>query len=265
MEASHRPQQAQYFSSSRKVQNGLPCSRGFGVVDRPFGVLSSYQHPPSFKEVPSVQPQISIRSYQFTSLPFDLTTAPHTFTMIVKEVKFMALSEGSESKLKPTQVFSFVGYEYHLDLTLVKPTPDRWLQAQDLIQKIKSKPPLTTRRLMSLIGLLTSMEKMVPEGRLYMRPFHWHLKEHWRFPQSLDTLLPWLETFTVHLEWWQNPVNLLKGSDLHPKDHNILIFTDASNVSWDTHLEQNSIKDLWSDRKKRLHKNVLELKQFSWP
>ena len=61
---------------------------------------------------------------------------------------------------------------------------------------------------------------------LHMRPFQWNLSEHWRFPQSLDTLLPWSETISVHLEWWQNPINVLKGSDLHPKDHNILIFND---------------------------------------
>ena len=71
--------------------------------------------------------------------------------------------------------------------------------------------------LMSLIGLLASMEKMVPEGRLHMRPFQFHLKEHWRFPQSLDTL-PWTETISAHLEWWQNPTNVMKGSDLHTKD-----------------------------------------------
>ena len=32
--------------------------------------------------------------FQFTSLPFGLATAPQVFTMIVKEVKFMALSKG---------------------------------------------------------------------------------------------------------------------------------------------------------------------------
>ena len=47
---------------------------------------------------------------------------------------------------------------------------------------------------MLLIGLLASMEKMVPEGCLHMRPFQFHLKEHCRYPQSLDNLLPWLET-----------------------------------------------------------------------
>ena len=88
--------------------------------------------------------------FQFTSLPFGLATAPQVFTMIVKEVKLIALSRGlrlhqylddwlirsqsqekvqvntqavvdltqslgwminqEKSELKPTQMFSFVGY-----------------------------------------------------------------------------------------------------------------------------------------------------------
>ena len=126
-----------------------------------------------------------------------------------------------KSELKPTWVFLFVCYEYHLDSALVKPTQERWLKLQDLILRVKSKHVLTARCLMSLIGLLASMEKMVIEGCLHMRLFHCHLKEHWRYPQSLDILLPWSETISAHLEWWQNPTNVMKGADLHPKDHSI--------------------------------------------
>ena len=79
---------------------------------------------------------------------------------------------------------------------------------------------------MSLIGLFASIDKMVPQGRLYMRPFQFHLKEHWRYPQSLYSLLPWTETISAHLEW--NPTNVMKGADLHPKDHSVQLFTDAS-------------------------------------
>ena len=118
-------------------------------------------------------------------------------------------------ELKPTQVFSFVGYKYHLNSALVKPTQERWLKLQDLILRLKSKHVLTTRCL---------MEKMVPEGRLHMRPFQFHLKEHWRYPQFLDNLLPLTETISAHLEWWQNPTNVMKGADLHPKDHSIQLF-----------------------------------------
>ena len=55
----------------------------------------------------------------------------------------------------------------------------------------------------------------------------------------------------------------MRGADLHPKDHSIQLFTDASNEGWGAHLDQNSTKGLWSDREKRLHINVLELKAVS--
>ena len=104
---------------------------------------------------------------------------------------------------------------------------------------------------------------MVPEERLQMRPFQFHLKEHWIYPQSLDNLLPWTETISAHLDLWQNPTNVMKGSDLHPKDHCIQLFTDASNEGWGAHLEQTSTKGLWSDQEERLHINFLELKAVS--
>ena len=108
-----------------------------------------------------------------------------------------------------------------------KPHSREMAQNQDLILPLKSKHVLTATCLMSLIGLLASTEKMVPEGRLHMRPFQFHLKEHWRYPQSLDSLLPWTDAISAHLELWQNPTNMMKGSDLHSKDHSIQFFTDA--------------------------------------
>ena len=55
----------------------------------------------------------------------------------------------------------------------------------------------------------------------------------------------------------------MRGANLHPKDHSIQLFTDISNEGWDTHLDQNSTKGLWSDREKRLHINILELRAVS--
>ena len=135
-------------------------------------------------------------------------------------------------------------------------------QLQDLILRLKSNVFLTARCLMSLIGLLASMEKTVPEGRLHLRPFHFHLKEHWRCPQSLDSLFPWTEAIAAHLDWWQNPSKVMKGADLHPK-------TTVSNSLQTPQrrlgpsLRSSSTQGLWSDRKKRLHMNVLELKAVS--
>ena len=55
----------------------------------------------------------------------------------------------------------------------------------------------------------------------------------------------------------------MKGTDLHPKDHSIQLFTDAANEGWDAYLEQASTKGLWSDRENRLYLNVLELNSNS--
>ena len=135
-----------------------------------------------------------------------------------------------KSELKPTQVFSFVGYEYHLDSALVRPTQE--LKLQDLILRLKSKHVLTARCLMSLIGLLASVEKMVPDGRLHMRPF--------QFPSVAGQPPSLTDVISAHLDWWQNPANMMKGADLHPKDHSIQLFTDASNEGWGAHLDQRS-------------------------
>ena len=36
----------------------------------------------------------------------------------------------------------------------------------------------------------------------------------------------------------QNPTNVMKVADLHPQDHSIQNFTDATNKGWGAHLEQ---------------------------
>ena len=66
VEASHRPKQAQHFSTRRKVQNGnsrvhqdLPDSRGVGIVDRSVGRLPTHPHPSKLKEIPKVLLQVS--------------------------------------------------------------------------------------------------------------------------------------------------------------------------------------------------------------
>ena len=133
-----------------------------------------------------------------------------------------------KSELKPTQVFFVRGLQIPSRFSSCKTHSREMAELQDLILRLKSIRVLTARCLMSLIRLLASTEKTVPEGRLHMRPFQFHLKEHWRYPQSLDSLLPWTEAFAAHLDWWQNPSKVMKGADLHPKDHSIQLFTDAS-------------------------------------
>ena len=168
--------------------------------------------------------------FQFRALPFGLSTAPMEFTAVVKEVKLMAQSRGirihqylddwliraptkeschqgtqsllalcqelgwmvnmQKSELEPQQVFDFVGYQYDLLNGLVRPTQNRWEALQQKITGLLQRRSCQVRTFMSLIGLLTATEKQVTLGRLHMRPIQWHLKKHWRVPESLEKEIP---------------------------------------------------------------------------
>ena len=54
--------------------------------------------------------------------------------------------------------------------------------------------------------------------------------------------------------------NVLRGQPLHPLQHALQLFTDASNEGWGAHLGDCMAKGVWSDSESQLHINFLELK-----
>ena len=240
------------------------------------------------------------QSYQFRALPFGLSTAPMEFTGVVKEVKLMAQSQGirihqylddwliraptkeschqgtqsllalcqelgwmvnmQKSELEPQQVFDFVGYQYDLLNGVVRPTQNRWEALQQKITVLLQNRSCRVRTFMSLIGLLTATEKHVTLGRLHMRPIQWHLKKHWRVPESLEKEIPIPRSLHQYLQWWTQEENVLKGQPLHPLRHAVQIFTDASKEGWGAHLGDFTASGTWSVPESKLHINFLELK-----
>ena len=95
-----------------------------------------------------------------------------------------------KSELKPTQNLEFLGYWFNFQEGLVYPNQKKVdklkIQAASILQGHSTTP----RRLMSLIGVMASMEKTVPLGRIHMRPFQWFLQTNCQFPQSLDKVVP---------------------------------------------------------------------------
>ena len=63
-----------------------------------------------------------------------------------------------------------------------------------------------------------------------------------------------------HLDWWLNERNILRGQPLHPLQHALQMFTDASNEGWGAHLGDSTARGVWSDTESLLHINLLELK-----
>ena len=88
----------------------------------------------------------------------------------------------------------------------------------------------------------------------------WHLKQHWRIPESLEKVIPIPRSLYPHLQWWLQEDNVLTGQPLHPIKHALQIFTDASKEGWGAHLNQFTARGTWSLPESKLHINYLELK-----
>ena len=151
-----------------------------------------------------------------------------------------------KSELEPKQVFNFVGYQLDLESGWVRPTPDRWQNLQGKILELLALPTCSVREFMSLIGLLTATEKQVHLGRLHMRPIQWHLKSNWRIPESLEKVIALPRSSHPHLQWQLKESNVLTGQPLHPIQHALQIFTDASKEGWGAHLNEFTARGNWS-------------------
>ena len=139
-------------------------------------------------------------------------------------------------------------------------TQERWASLRQKLLCLKTRESCMVRQFMSLIGLLTAIEKQVWSGRLHMRPIQWHLKRHWHIPEVLEKVIPLPLSLHPHLDWWLDEGNVLKGQSLHPLSHALQLFTDASNEGWGAHLGDSTARGVWSDVESHLHINFLELK-----
>ena len=165
-----------------------------------------------------------------------------------------------KSELEPQQVFNFVGYRFDLVSGRMLPTQDRWIALQEKLNFIKIRSSCTVRQFMSLIGLLTATEKQLLSGCLHLRPIQWHLKCHWHVPEVLEKIIPVPQSLHPHLDWWLDENNVLGGQPLHPLQHALQLFTDASNEGWGAHLGDPTARGDWSAIESCLNINYLELK-----
>ena len=297
VEAHPRPQSTEPVPSVSLLQNGnprdhqtLPSKRGVGHIAGLQRCLLSCSHKSKVAEIPEVSsqwPNLSIHCPPFWPVhgsvgvhqghqggQIDGTVPKYPNPPVPRRL----VSEGSlsgnvdlcrrlgwivnmtKSELCPQQVFNFVGYRFNLSQGLVKPTQERWSILSQKINLLLGRQTCSVRQFMSLIGLLTATEKQVLSGRLHMRPLQWHLKRHWHVPEALEKIIPIPWSLHTRLKWWLDPEKVLKGQPLHPLQHALQLFTDASNEGWGAHFGDCTARGLLSRSEGELHINLLELK-----
>ena len=239
--------------------------------------------------------------YQFRVLCFGLSTAPQVFTRVFAAVSAWAHSRGirllrylddwlvlasSETKarqhvqdllllchvlgivvnkeksdLTPSRSASYLGMT--IDTVAGKVSPSRarvekFLRLAGNFVMMNSPPALQWE---VLLGHLSSLEKLVPRGRLRLRSMQWQLKTSWS-PEDDPPDLPVELTQEVRedLSWWTVESRLLQGVPFGTLPPGLLLFTDASCAGWGAHLLDQRAPGKWLEEEQMLHINLLEMK-----
>ena len=239
--------------------------------------------------------------YQFKALCFGLSTAPQVFTRVFAAVSawvhshrirllrylddwlVLASSESEakknvqdllllchflgivineeKSNLVPSQSANCLGMTIdtgaaRIFLSLAR--VEKFLSVAETFCTL-SVPPTQLRQV--VLGLLASLERLVPHSQLRMRSLQWHLKTHWS-PESDSPLLlvPLPREVREDLSWWVVRDHLLKGVRFGTPAPGLHLYSDASRPGWGAHPLDHFVSGVWSEQEKLLHINLLEMK-----
>ena len=238
--------------------------------------------------------------WQFRAFPFRLNTAPRVFTAVTAPVVDYAHLNGlslhvylddwllnpiseelakqqtqwlldlctllgwvvnvEKSSLTPSQVAIYLGISLDTRVGLAYPSErriERWLSISGDFLAGQAGPALLWLR---LLGHLASLEKLVPYGRLRIRPIQFQLRSEWSQSRDHPLIQVNLDQGTRDsILWWRTRSSLHKGIPLGSPLIEAFLFTDSSAVGWGAHMAERTASGRWSEAMKELHINVLEL------
>lgn len=154
-----------------------------------------------------------------------------------------------KSMLTPKQDFEFVGVYYQLAEGLARPPVERIVKMEGLLHRLLDQGFLPAELWQSLIGIMSSMMRQIPMGRLYLRPLQWHLADSWESSTDPPTAsVPLTQDLVPLLHWWLQRDNTSRGVPLLPFQASRKLYTDASDTGWGAHLENphREVQGTWS-------------------
>ena len=163
-----------------------------------------------------------------------------------------------KSQLIPTQQMVYLGVL--LDSTAFRASPalkrvEKLLSIGDVFLYCVRQPVSSW---LELLGVLSSMIQLVPGGRLRMRSLQLKLRRQWdQIDQS--QLVEWSPMIQDDLSWWLDRDRLVLGVSLEQVSPQLELWSDASDVGWGAHLDEQVASGLWAPEDVERSINAREL------
>ena len=233
--------------------------------------------------------------FQWTSLPFGLSAAPHIFATITNWIAEILRSRGmrvvvnlddfllvsqDRSKLMAqildaVKLLEFLGWRINRDKCVLEPcqkieflgilwnTKDNLMslpqrKAQrilDLSQRFISRGRCSLKELQCLLGQLNFANFVTHRGRLHCRHLQRFLT-NFRQHRPRQTLAI-TRLVTLELMWWQSATSA--ATLLHKPPITNFLTTDAADTGWGAQLDSLHLSGPWSKTQKNWHSNKKEM------
>ena len=160
----------------------------------------------------------------------------------------------------PLQRIVFLGDLLDFEQGFIFSTRDRFTRIQNKILWVTRSEAVPLIHIHSLVGLLTSTEKIVPFGQIHFRAVQSVLNsclarkvdKHHHVTLTLAAL--------KDRQWWSDENNVFRGLSMSRVIPDHQVQTDASTTGWGINFNGSLISGVWSHRDAQLHINLLEMK-----
>uniref|UniRef100_A0A0C9RT30 TY3B-I_1 protein n=1 Tax=Fopius arisanus TaxID=64838 RepID=A0A0C9RT30_9HYME len=233
--------------------------------------------------------------YQMTSLPFGLSSAPHTFAMVSNWVAETLRAQGvrvvvylddfllaSQNRatahsqaIQAMKRLEFLGWHVNLNKCILEPCQEldflglTWNTVENrmslpvkkarkihlLSEELKSSGVCRLKQLQTLLGHLNFADYVIPRGRLHSRYLQIFLTNFNQRRPRQKLHIP--TTAKSELKWWSEAVHL--NSPLHKPPVQFFLTTDAADSGWGAQLGSHHMAGTWTNEQRDWHSNKKEM------
>ncbi|XP_064111329.1 uncharacterized protein LOC135218810 [Macrobrachium nipponense] len=186
---------------------------------------------------------------QFRTLCFNLSTAPQVFTRVL-------------NSLTQWLHLMVINVSMYLDDCLLRaPSEEQYGTIFGNGTIFPAQLVLcSAMQWMSLLGTLSSVEKLIKLGKLHSRTRQFYLTANsYRKSQPDSTVFHITEDMKSDLAWWDSSERLQEGVSLLSVNPSLQFISDASGACLGATLMDRNVSGVWTESQKDLHTNVKDL------